>query len=309
MRWGSKRYHSLNEELRKIFGEKVFKLSLDGHFTCPNRDGTVGTKGCLFCSEQGAGEFAAPRQWSLQAQTEQQKNLLSQKWTRGKYIAYFQNFTNTYAPVNVLRRKYKEALSLPDVVGLAIATRPDCLPGDVLDLLDELNQETYLWVELGLQTIHEPTAKLIRRGYPLSAFEEAVGQLRNRNINAVAHLIFGLPWETDEQILSSVKYVAHSGIQGVKLHLMHILKGTDLHILYETEPFPLLSQEKYISLIADAIELLPPEMVIHRMTGDGAKQLLVAPKWSGHKRAVLNGIEKELRQRDTYQGKYFQVPY
>ncbi|MDK2799115.1 MAG: uncharacterized protein PWQ70_734 [Clostridiales bacterium] len=305
MRWDNKRYHSLNYELRKVFGEKVFKLSLDGHFTCPNRDGTIGIKGCIFCSEQGSGEFAAPRELSLYQQIEQQQKLLSAKWSSGRYIAYFQNFTNTYAPIEDLRKKYTEVISVPNIVGLAIATRPDCLPDDVLDLLEELSNKTYLWIELGLQTIHESTAKLIRRGYSLSIFENTIQKLKERKINTVAHLIFGLPYETDHQILTSVKYIAKSGIQGVKFHLLHILKNTDLCQFYYEKKFPVLSQEEYISLIVDAIELLPPEMVIHRLTGDGPKNLLVAPKWSTNKWNVLNGIDRELKLRDTFQGKYY----
>ncbi len=302
MRWNNKRYHSLNYELRKVFGEKVFKLSLDGSFTCPNRDGKIGTQGCIFCSELGSGEFAGSQQNDIRTQMLEQKELLSNKWASGKYIAYFQNFSNTYAPVEVLRTKFYEALAEPNIVGLAIATRPDCLPVEVLDFLEEINQKTYLWIELGLQTIHESTAKFIRRGYSLTVFENAVHQLRKRNINVVSHLIFGLPNENDKQMLDSVNYIASHNLQGVKFHLLHILRHTDLYKLYKANPFPLLSQERYISLIVNAIEILPPKVVIHRMTGDGAKHLLIAPKWSGHKRAVLNGIEKELKRRDTFQG-------
>lgn len=303
MRWDDKRYHSLNYELRKTFGQKVFKLSLDGGFTCPNRDGTIGQKGCIFCSEEGAGEFAAPKSLSICEQVAQQKEFLSLKWPRGKYIAYFQNFTNTYSSVKDLERKYREALSCEGVVGLAIATRPDCLPEDVLNLLEKLNQETYLWVELGLQTIHEATAAFIRRGYSLPCFEEAFTALKERSIPVVVHLIMGLPGETKKDMLASVNYVSKCGIDGVKFHLMHILKNTDICQLYSKCPFPLLSQEEYISLIVDALELLPPEVVIHRMTGDGAKDLLVGPRWSLNKRAVLNGIEQELKRRDSFQGR------
>jgi len=305
MNWDSKRYHTLNYELKKEFGEKIIKLSLNGNFTCPNRDGTVGTRGCIFCSEQGSGEFAAPAHLNLKAQIQQQKELLSKKWPSGKYIAYFQNFTNTYAPVHVLREIFYEAISFPDIVGLAIATRPDCLPEDVLDLLSELNKHTYLWIELGLQTIHENSAKLIRRGYELPVFEKALYELKKRNIRTVVHLIFGLPNETEEQILSTVKYVAEKGVWGIKFHLLHILRNTDLYELYKNKPFPILSQEKYIDLIVKAIELLPPDIIIHRVTGDGDKKLLVEPKWSGNKRAVLNGIDKELNRRNTYQGRRF----
>jgi len=302
MRWGDKRYHSLDYELKKIFGEKVLKLSLNGNFTCPNRDGTIGTKGCLFCSEKGSGEFAAPAKLSISEQIQQQKKFLSKKWTANKYIAYFQSFTNTYAPVQQLKQKYKEALSSPDIVGLAIATRPDCLPEETLNLLEELNQITYLWIELGLQTIHEQTAKLIRRGYDIACFENAIAELKKRNIPVVAHLIFGLPYETEQDMLASVQYIAATGIQGIKIHLLHILKDTDLYRFYQEHPFPLLTQEKYISLIVDALEILPPEMVIHRLTGDGAQDLLFAPKWSINKKAVLNGIQHELKKRNTYQG-------
>ncbi|WZL75044.1 TIGR01212 family radical SAM protein [Clostridiaceae bacterium 35-E11] len=302
MRWDDKRYHSLNYELRKVFGQKVFKLSLDGDFTCPNRDGTIGRKGCIFCSEEGAGEFAAPKILSICEQIRQQKEFLSLKWPKGKYIAYFQNFTNTYASVKDLERKYREALNCEGVVGLAIATRPDCLPEDVLKLLEQLNQETYLWVELGLQTIHEATARFIRRGYSLDYFEEKLQDLKERRIRTVIHLIMGLPGETKEDMVASIQYISKCGIDGVKLHLMHILKNTDLCQLYTQSDFPLLSQEEYISLIVDALELLPPEVVIHRMTGDGSKDLLVGPRWSLNKRAVLNGIEQELKKRNSFQG-------
>ncbi len=302
MRWGDKRYHSLDYELKKIFGQKVLKLSLNGNFTCPNRDGTIGTKGCIFCGEKGSGEFAAPAKLSISDQIQQQKKFLSKKWTANKYIAYFQSFTNTYAPVEQLKQKYKEALSSPDIVGLAIATRPDCLPEETLDLLEELNQTTYLWIELGLQTIHERTAKFIRRGYDMACFENAIAELKKRNIPVVAHLIFGLPYETEQDMLESVQYIATTGIQGIKIHLLHILKDTDLYRFYQKQPFPLLTQEKYISLIVNALEILPPEMIIHRLTGDGARDLLFAPKWSTNKKAVLNGIQHELKKRNTYQG-------
>ena len=300
--WGDKRYHSLNYELRKQFGQKVAKLSLDGGFTCPNRDGSIGKKGCLFCSEAGAGEFAAPRRLSITEQIKQQKEFLSPKWKTGKYIAYFQNFTNTYGTVEYLRSIYEEAISGDEIVGLAIATRPDCLPEEVLDLLEELSKKTYLWVELGLQTIHQSTANLIRRGYKLEVFEKAIKELRKRNINVVVHLILGLPNETHEEILETTKYIAQSEIQGVKLHLMHILKDTDLCDFYEKRPFHILSKEEYIPLVVDVIELLPPDIVIHRMTGDGAKDLLVAPRWSLNKLAVLSGIDKEFKTRDSFQG-------
>lgn len=305
MRWDDKRYHSLNYELREIFGQKVFKLSLNGGFTCPNRDGKIGDRGCIFCSEEGSGEFAAPMDLSISKQIQQQKEFLSPKWRTGKYIAYFQNFTNTYSNVDDLRRKYEEAIESEEVVGLAIATRPDCLGEDVLGLLEEFSKITYLWVELGLQTIHERTARLIRRGYNLSCFEEAVKNLKDRNINTVTHLIIGLPFETKKDILESAKYIADNRVDGVKLHLMHILKDTDLYDYYLNNPFPLLTQEEYISLITDIIEILPPDMVIHRLTGDGAKDKLIGPRWSLNKLGVLSGIDRELKNRVSYQGANF----
>lgn len=302
MRWLDKRYHTLNYELRSIFGQKVIKLSLDGGFTCPNRDGTIGTKGCVFCSEEGSGEFSAPRYFSIKKQIQQQKDFLSPKWQTGKYIAYFQNYTNTYGPVDELRKIYEEALSCEGVVGLAIATRPDCLSKEVIDLLEELSKKAYVWIELGLQTIHEKTAKFLRRGYSLDVFESAISMLKEKRINAVVHLILGLPGESYEDILQSVRYIAKVGTQGVKLHLLHVLEGTDLKDIYEQEKFHLLSKEQYISLVVDVLELLPPEMVIHRVTGDGAKDLLVGPRWSLDKLSVLSGIDKEFKKRDSYQG-------
>ena len=302
MYWHNKRYYPLNEALQSHFGHKVQKLSLDGNFTCPNRDGKIGVQGCLFCSEKGSGEFAGDAMLSLHAQIAQQKQLLAKKWPAGKYIAYFQNFTNTYASCDVLYQKYSEVLEDRDIVGLAIATRPDCLENDVLEVLDYFNQKTYLWVELGLQTIHANTAKLIRRGYPLATYEKAVQNLRKRNINVITHLIVGLPRETQAQMLDSVRYIAHTDTQGIKLHLLHILKNTDLYRFYTEHPFALLTQDQYIAYIVDAITLLPPDMVIHRLTGDGARDLLVAPRWSLNKRAVLNGIDKELQKRDVFQG-------
>lgn len=302
MRWGDKRYHSLNFELRKVFNQKISKLSLSGGFTCPNRDGTIGTKGCLFCSEEGSGEFAAPKELSIKNQIKQQKELLSPKWKNGKYIAYFQNYTNTYSTLDDLSSKYREAINGDDIVGLAIATRPDCLTEDVLDLLGDINNETYLWVELGLQTIHESTEKLIRRGYDLKCFDNAVKQLKKRNIKIVVHLIIGLPGESVEDILQSVKYISSLGIYGVKLHLLHVLIDTDLYNYYIKENFNILSQDEYVSIICDAIELLPSEVVIHRLTGDGAKDKLVTPRWTLNKLKVLTDIDKELKIRNTYQG-------
>lgn len=285
-------YFKIGDYLKKQFGCKVMKLSLDGGFTCPNRDGTKGVGGCLFCSASGSGEFAGT--------IPQQIQLLSKKWPNGKYLAYFQNHTNTYAPVHRLRRQYSEALNYPGVVGLAVATRPDCLPPEVMDLLAELNRNTFLWVELGLQTIHDKTAERINRCYPLTVFEEAIEQLNRYQIRWVVHLMMGLPGETRKQMLSSVAYVGKKNPFGVKLHLLHVLKGTVLAERYPDLPLP--SMEEYIKLAADALELLPPEVTIHRLTGDGPRELLLAPLWSTNKWEILNGIDREMKQRGTVQG-------
>ncbi len=306
--WDGKRYHSLKYFLKQKFGEKVYKISIDAGFSCPNRNGTIDTRGCIFCSPQGSGEFAGCRSNNIvQQMTEGTKGtyVLAGKHGIRKYIAYFQAFTNTYADIDELRKKYYEALSVPGVIGIAIATRPDCLGDDVLNLLNELSKETYVWVELGLQTVHEKTSELIRRGYPLSCFDEAVNNLNAFGIDVVCHLIFGLPFENKDDMLSSVKYIANKNIQGVKLHLLHILKGTDLADLYRRCEFAVLTKEEYLEIAVNALDLLPPHMVIHRLTGDGPKETLLAPMWSKNKRDVLNGIERELILRDSWQGKYW----
>lgn len=298
-----KRYNTLNTQLQNIFGEKVMKLSLDGGFTCPNRDGKVGTRGCIFCGEDGSGAFAGSRDISIRDQIKEQKKLLSKKWKAEKYIAYFQNFTNTYAPMDYLRKIYNEALEVDNVVGLAIATRPDCLEEKVLDLLEDLNKRTFLWVELGLQTIHKKTACFIRRGYPLEIYDKAIDELRKRDIRVVTHLIIGLPYETRDDILQSVKYVAGKKIWGIKLHSLYIQKGTDLYDYYLKSPFKIMTREEYVSLIVDALELLPKEMTIHRLTGDGKKEELFEPLWSKDKSVVLTSIDKELKYRQSFQGR------
>lgn len=302
MRWGDKRYHSLNYELRSVFDEKVAKLSLSGGFTCPNRDGTIGTKGCIFCSEEGSGEFAAPKHLKLEEQIIQQKDFLSPKWKTGKYIAYFQNYTNTYSDIDDLKNKYYEAIKSEDIVGLAIATRPDCLSEEILDLLEEISKKKYLWIELGLQTTNENTSKLIRRGYNLSVFDDVMKRLNRRKIKTLVHLIIGLPDENKEDILNSAKYISKYNPYGVKLHLLHILKDTDLYEYYISNPFKILTIDEYVSLVCDIIEILPPETVIHRLTGDGAKEKLIEPRWSLNKLLVLSKIDKELKVRDSYQG-------
>lgn len=299
----TKRYNTLNDELKREFGQKVMKLSLDGGFTCPNRDGTVGHRGCIFCSEEGSGEFAGSRFVSIAEQVEQQKKLLSKKWDTDKYIAYFQNFTNTYAPIDKLRELYYEAINIEGVVGLAIATRPDCLDDDVLDLLERLNKETYLWVELGLQTIHEKSAKLIRRGYPLSTYDSAIAKLKSRNIKVLTHIIIGLPDESSEEIFQTVEYVSNTFTWGVKIHSLYIQTDSDLYDYYRENPFYIRNRDEYVSLVVGALELLPKDMVIHRVTGDGKKELLFEPKWTLDKLKVLSMIDKELKIRDSYQGK------
>lgn len=300
-----KRYNTLNNELNTIFGGKVIKLSIDGGFSCPNRDGTKGKQGCIFCSEEGSGEFAGSRNMSLREQVESQKKLLSKKWDSDKYIIYFQNFTNTYAPVDYLRKLYYEALALEGVIGIAIATRPDCLDDNVIELLSEINKKTFLWIELGLQTTHEKTTKFIRRGYKLDTYEKAVEKLKGNNIKVVTHLIIGLPYETKEEILQSVKYVGSTNTWGIKLHSLYIQRDTDLYDYYKKNPFPIMTMDEYVSVVVDALELLPKHMIIHRITGDGKKDLLVEPKWSLNKLKVLTSIDKELKIRNTFQGRRF----
>lgn len=285
-------YYSFNQYLRNKFGCKVYKISINGGFTCPNRDGTIDTRGCIFCSAGGSGDFAESPTLSITQQIENGKKRVEKKIKDGKYIAYFQAFTNTYAPVNELRKKYLEAVNHPDIVMLSIATRPDCLSSEVLNLLNEINKIKPVMVELGLQTIHEKTAKYIRRGYSLNVYDKAVKNLKNIGINTVVHLIIGLPFESKEDILESVKYVCDSGIDGIKLQLLHILKGTDLEKDYQNGLFSALSMEEYLDIIKSCVEIIPKNIVIHRLTGDGAKKDLIAPLWSADKKKVLNAINK-----------------
>ena len=286
----NKKYISINDVLRKEFASKVVKLSLDGGFTCPNRDGKCGSKGCIFCSESGSGDFTASRSDSISQQLDSQIQLLKTKWPEAKYIAYFQNFTNTYDQIDRLRALYDRALKHKDVVGLAIATRPDCLDDDVVELLKEYNEKTYLWVELGLQTIHKDSASFIRRGYELPVYDQAIKKLSQANIKTVVHLILNLPGESKDHMKASVAYVCKSGVWGLKLQMLNILKGTDLAHYYKKHPFPLMEADEYIAFIHELLDIIPQELVIHRLTGDGDKNALIAPRWVLNKRYVLNRI-------------------
>lgn len=286
------KYYSLNNYLKNTFGEKVYKISLNAGFTCPNRDGTLGTRGCIFCSEGGSGDFAENSNLSITEQIENGKGRIANKIRSGKYIAYFQAFTNTYAPIDTLREKYYEAINHPDIVAISIATRPDCLSNEVLCLLDEINQIKPVFAELGLQTIHSNSAEFIRRGYELDVFDKAVDNLKEIGINVVCHIILGLPYETKDDMIESVKYVCDKGIDGIKLQLLHILRNTDLAEHYENGEFDVLSMEEYLDILKACIKVIPENVVIHRLTGDGAKKDLIAPLWSADKKKVLNAINR-----------------
>ena len=289
-------YLSFNKYLKDKFGQKVYKISLDGGFTCPNRDGKTGTRGCIFCSKGGSGDFAENREMSITEQIESGKKKVEKKIKSGKYIAYFQAFTNTYAPVEMLRQKYEEAINHPDIVALSIATRPDCLGDDVLRLLDEMNKIKPVFVELGLQTIHQKSAKYIRRGYDLSVYDKAVRDLKKIGVNVVVHVILGLPNESENDMLETVKYVCESGANGIKLQLLHVIDGTDLAKDYKKGLFKTLEFDEYVNLIVKCVKIIPKDIVIHRLTGDGAKKDLIAPLWSADKKRVLNAINKALRE-------------
>lgn len=299
--FGDKRYYSLNYFLRNKFSEKIFKVSIDAGFTCPNRDGKVGIGGCIFCSARGSGDFTGKSK-NLKNQFEEVKSIMDRKWKSGKYIGYFQAYTNTYAPKEELRKKYEEILNIDDVVGIAIATRPDCLNDDVLEVLADISKKKYIWVELGLQTIHESTGKIINRGHDLQTFIDGVKKLRKLNVDVVAHIIYGLPYETEKMMMETVDFIANSPIQGIKLHLLHVMKGTELQNIYYKRGFDILSKEKYVDIIVNSIERLPDNIVIHRLTGDSPRELLIEPMWSLKKWEVLNSIDKELKDRDSYQG-------
>lgn len=303
MKWGEKPYHSLDYMLRERFGEKVYKVTLNGGMSCPNRDGKLGTRGCIFCSAGGSGDFAADSSLSITEQIDRQVSILSAKRPIHKYIAYFQAFTNTYAPVEYLEKIFTEALAHPGIAALSIGTRPDCLGKDVVTLLSRLNRQKPVWVELGLQTIHEKTAAYIRRGYPLSCFEDAVRRLRSEDIEIIVHTILGLPGESTQDILNTMKYLNHLDIQGIKLQLLHVLRGTDLASDYEKGLFRTYERDEYISLVISCLEHLRPDMVIHRITGDGPKDLLIAPLWASRKREVLNLLHHQMKENHNYQGR------
>lgn len=303
--WNGKPYHSLDYMLKERFGEKVYKVTLNGGMSCPNRDGTIGHGGCIFCSEGGSGDFAASAALSIHEQIDSQIAMLSAKRPIHKYIAYFQAYTNTYAPLPYLERIFTEAIEHEDIVGLSIGTRPDCLPDETLDLLSELNKKKPVTVELGLQTIHERTAAFIRRGYKLSCFEDALEKLQERKLETVVHTILGLPGENTENILETMRYLNAHHIDGIKLQLLHVLKHTDLADYYGQTGFHILSEDEYVDLVIHCLEVLSPDITIHRLTGDGPSDLLIAPLWSLKKRSVLNHIHHELKVRDTWQGRLF----
>ncbi|MBE5895929.1 MAG: TIGR01212 family radical SAM protein [Lachnospiraceae bacterium] len=310
--WDSKPYNSLNYYFQNRYGEKIYKIALDGGMTCPNRDGVIDTRGCIFCSRGGSGEFAVPidrEHPDIRAQLEEGKKRLASKYAGAHFVAYFQPYTNTYAPITYLEEIYTAALEEEMVVGISIATRPDCLSLDVLNLLRDLKErypEKFIWVELGLQTIHRETARYIRRGYETSVFEEAVRKLQNLQIPVIVHVILGLPGETRQHMLSTVEYLNTFPIFGIKLQLLHVLENTDLAVEFENRVFDVLTMEEYINIVIECLEVLSPDLVIHRLTGDGPKESLIAPTWSTNKKKVLNTLLGEMKTRDSWQGKRYE---
>lgn len=301
--YNNKRYHTLDYFYKTKYKEKVFKVSLNAGFSCPNLDGTVGTGGCIYCSKSGSGEFAGNKKDNIVKQFNEIKEMMHKKWPKAKYIGYFQARTNTYAPVKKLKELYEEILKQENVVGLNIATRPDSISDECLDYLEDLNKRTYLTIELGLQTTNEITSKLINRCHTLECFENMVKKLREKNINVVIHIINGLPYESKEDMLNTVKYLNKLDIQGIKIHMLSIIKNTPLEKIYEKENFHVLTKDEYIDIVVDQLELLRPEIVINRITGDPKIDDLIEPKWLTKKFCVLNDIDKEMVKRDTYQGK------
>lgn len=303
--YGEKRYYSVNEYCKQEFGDKVYRLSLNAGCTCPNRDGSLSYGGCAFCSEGGSGDFATSYNISVTTQIEEAKLRIQKKTDCNKFIAYFQAYTNTYGPIEHLRKVFTEAIDVPEVVALSIGTRSDCLSAEVLDLLAELSQKKPVWVELGLQTIHNDTLERMNTHTTVEQFDSAVMALHQRGISVITHVILGLPGESRTMMLETIKHVASLPVDGIKLQLLHVLKNTALAKIYEAEPFEIFSLEEYCDFVIDCVELLPPDMVIHRLTGDGPRALLIAPLWSTDKKRVLNTIQKRFIERDTWQGKNF----
>lgn len=301
------RYYTFSDYCKKVFNKKVYKLSLDGGFTCPNRDGTVGNLGCIFCSEGGSGDFAESITCGIDLAIEKAKERVSKKIHEDNpaYIAYFQSYSNTYASADYLEKLYTPILQRDDIVAISLATRPDCLPNETLELIKKLNKIKPVFIELGLQTIHNSTAEFIRRGYPLETFNDAVNKLKKTGAQIVVHLILGLPNESEEMILQTVNHVVKLKVDGVKFHLLHVLKNTDLATYYLQNKFTTLSKEEYINLLAKCIEALSPNTVVHRITGDAPKKLLIAPLWSANKKDVLNSINKYFNERNILQGKNY----
>ena len=299
----NKRYHTLNYHFKTKYNSKVVKISLNAGFSCPNIDGTVGYGGCIYCSKSGSGEFGGDKNKPLTEQFYDIKKVIDKKWPNSKYIAYFQAHTNTYAPVNILKEKYESVLKIDNVIGIAIATRADSISDECLEYLSDLNKRTNLTIELGLQTIHDTTSKLINRCHTLKQFEETYYKLKERNIEVVVHIINGLPYETKKMMLETVKYLNKLKIDGIKIHMLNIVKDTALATLYQTKPFHILTKEEYIDIVIKQLELLDPKIVIHRITSDPDPKNLIAPTWLLKKCNLLNDIDKEMKKRDTYQGK------
>ena len=301
----NKRYHTWNYYLRNNFGQKIFKVSINAGFTCPNIDGKVAYGGCTYCSKEGSGDFAGNPKDNLIKQFKDIKEMMHKKWPNAKYIGYFQAYTNTYAPLEVLKEKYETILEQEDVVGLSISTRPDCLEDDVVEYLGELNKRTNLWVELGLQTIHDSTSKIINRVHDYQTFLDGLAKLIAKNIKVVVHIINGLPGEDYNMMMETAKAVADLKVDGIKIHLLHVIKNTPMEKMLEKGMLQLMDQDDYVNLVCDQLEILPPEMIIHRLTGDGKKEDLVGPLWSLKKWEVLNQIDDTLKLRDSYQGKKY----
>lgn len=295
-------YYSLNEYLKEQYGHKIYKLALNSGMTCPNRDGLIDFRGCIFCSAGGSGDFATGL-----CDFDKAKEIIKDKYSGNDFIAYFQSFTNTYAPVSYLEQLYMPIIKRDDVRILSIATRPDCLSDECIELLDKLNKIKPVWIELGLQTIHERTARYIRRGYSLDVFENAVSRLNKIGIRPIVHMIIGLPGESHDEILQTAAYLSHMNISGIKLQLLHVLKNTDLATDYDNGCFKVLELDEYISIVADILQILPADMIIHRITGDGPKNLLIAPLWSANKKNVLNSLNRYLRDNNIIQGSKFNL--